>query len=243
MKNRSILRKYAAILTLAISAIVLLPIACTEKKHDEVIPVTGVTLNTSDALLLAGKTLALDAIVEPAEATNKTVTWRTDDDHVATVNTAGEITAIALGTAMITAFTDDGKYTATCTVTVVKTYTITMTTQAAEVTLGLAIPLETDLFIDWGDGIEGKINDADYNYPCDVGFSLSFSHNYSDVSSHNITITGNILSLDCGNNQLTTLDVSSATALLWFRCNSNQLTKLDVSRILSLKICIALKIS
>ena len=86
-----------------------------------VISVTGVSLNKSVMFLQEG-TMAeesLIAIVEPADATNTEVTWESDNLDVATVDNNGKVTAIALGTAKITATTVDREKTATCEVTVV----------------------------------------------------------------------------------------------------------------------------
>ena len=52
----------------------------------------------------------------PNNATNKNVTWRSDDSNVATVNN-GVITAMQRGKAIITATAYNGKYSST-TVTV-----------------------------------------------------------------------------------------------------------------------------
>lgn len=64
-----------------------------------------------------GDTETLVATVAPANATDKTVTWSSDDTEVATV-TNGLVTAIGAGTATITVTTTDGSFTATCSVTV-----------------------------------------------------------------------------------------------------------------------------
>lgn len=81
------------------------------------VAVTGVTLNKSSIELTAGETETLTATVAPAEATNKNVTWASDDESVATV-AAGVVTAVAEGTCTITVTTVDGGKTATCDVTV-----------------------------------------------------------------------------------------------------------------------------
>ena len=85
----------------------------------ENIPVTGITLNTTTASLEVGKTTTLTATVEPSDATNKSVTWRSSDNSVATVAADGTVTAVKAGTATITATAegDNSKF-ATCTVTV-----------------------------------------------------------------------------------------------------------------------------
>lgn len=77
--------------------------------------VTSITLSSTTMNLEVGQTGTLTATVTPDNATNKTVTWTTSNDKVATVAN-GVVTAVGKGTATITAAAD-GK-TATCTVTV-----------------------------------------------------------------------------------------------------------------------------
>ena len=81
------------------------------------IPVTGVSLSTNTLSLTEGGTGTLAATVEPDNATNKTVTWSSDDESVATVNN-GVVTAHSAGNATITVTTGDGNRTAVCVVTV-----------------------------------------------------------------------------------------------------------------------------
>lgn len=81
------------------------------------VPVTGVTLDKQTLELYTGDSQPLTATVQPANATNKNVTWSTSDATVATVQD-GTVTAVAAGTATITVTTEDGSHTATCKVTV-----------------------------------------------------------------------------------------------------------------------------
>lgn len=81
------------------------------------VPVTGVSLNTNTLNLIEGDTDTLTATVEPDNATNKNVTWSSDDESVATVND-GVVTAVTTGTATITVTTEGGSKTAVCVVTV-----------------------------------------------------------------------------------------------------------------------------
>ena len=82
------------------------------------VAVTGVTVSPATATLSLGATQQLTPTVAPANATNKTVSYSSNNTNVATVNTAGIITAIASGTATITVTTQDGAKTATSVVTV-----------------------------------------------------------------------------------------------------------------------------
>ncbi|MFA7032260.1 MAG: Ig-like domain-containing protein [Bacilli bacterium] len=81
------------------------------------ISVTSVALSDSTATVSIGSTKTLIATVSPSNATNKAVSWSTNNSSVATVN-EGVITAVAEGNATITVTTSDGGYTATCSVTV-----------------------------------------------------------------------------------------------------------------------------
>lgn len=80
--------------------------------------VTGVKLNKNTTTIKVGGTETLTATVEPANATNKAVTWSSDNISVATVDANGLVTAVAEGSATITVTTEDGNKTATCTVIV-----------------------------------------------------------------------------------------------------------------------------
>ena len=88
--------------------------------------VTGVTLNTSTLELIAGDTESLTATVAPSDATNKAVTWESNNTAAATVDANGKVTAVAAGEATITVKTKDGEKTAICTVTV-KAATVAVT--------------------------------------------------------------------------------------------------------------------
>ena len=79
--------------------------------------VTGVSLNKSTTSLTVGNSETLIATVSPTDATNKNVTWSSNNSSVAIVSN-GTITAIATGSATITATTVDGSKTASCSVTV-----------------------------------------------------------------------------------------------------------------------------
>ena len=85
------------------------------------VSVTGVTLSQNEAHLYYNRTpntLTLTATVAPDNATDKTVTWTSSNPSVATVEN-GVVTAVACGTAVITATAADGSgASASCTVTV-----------------------------------------------------------------------------------------------------------------------------
>lgn len=90
------------------------------------VPVTSIELDIVEIELIEGETVQLRATVMPNNAYNKTVTWTSSDESVATVDGNGFVTAAAAGSATITAMTNDGtELSASCTITV-KPHTPTM---------------------------------------------------------------------------------------------------------------------
>ncbi len=91
---------------------------CSVTVKAKVVSVTGISLNTTSLTMTEGDTQTLTATVSPSNATDKSVTWTTNNSSVATVSSSGVVTAKSPGTATITVKTNDGGKTATCTVTV-----------------------------------------------------------------------------------------------------------------------------
>ena len=81
-----------------------------------VVAVTSVTVSSKTLNLEVGQTRTLTATVTPDNATDKTVTWTSSNDKVATV-VDGTVAAVGEGTATITATAANGKKD-TCKVTV-----------------------------------------------------------------------------------------------------------------------------
>ena len=88
---------------------------CTVTVSENVIEVTGISLNQTSLELNIKETFTLTATVVPDNATDKTVTWRSSDERVATVS-KGVVTAVGEGSATITATA--GNESATCKVNV-----------------------------------------------------------------------------------------------------------------------------
>ena len=79
---------------------------------------TGVSLNKATTSIAVGANETLVATVAPADATDKSVSWASDDTDVATVDSDGKVVGVAAGTATITVTTTDGDFTDDCEVTV-----------------------------------------------------------------------------------------------------------------------------
>ncbi|GIQ69040.1 hypothetical protein DUZ99_07640 [Xylanibacillus composti] len=83
------------------------------------ISVTGVSLAPPTLTLVEGQVpQMLSVTVEPADATNQAVAWSSDRPDVAAVDSAGVVTPVSAGTAVITVTTEDGAHTASAVVTV-----------------------------------------------------------------------------------------------------------------------------
>lgn len=88
-------------------------------------PVSGISLSKSSASMYVGDSpLALTAAITPSNASDKSVVWSSSDASVASV-TAGSgldatVTPVAAGTATITVSTQDGKFSASCVLTVMQ---------------------------------------------------------------------------------------------------------------------------
>lgn len=87
------------------------------------IAVSGIRLDASSKTVGIGESFQLIAVVSPADAANKGVSWSSSDATIAAVDGYGRVTALQTGHCRITASTDDGHYTAFCDVTVTETPT------------------------------------------------------------------------------------------------------------------------
>ena len=85
---------------------------------DVVISVKGIDLDHTSATVYTGDlTYTLTPIFDPSNATNKTVSWSSSNEAVATVD-GGVVTLIKKGSTVITATSEDGGFEATCELTV-----------------------------------------------------------------------------------------------------------------------------
>lgn len=83
------------------------------------VAVESVTLNQVTIDVNVGDEANLIATITPADATTQTLKWESSDDEIVTVDAAGKVTGVKVGSATITVTsTADATKTATCTVTV-----------------------------------------------------------------------------------------------------------------------------
>lgn len=91
---------------------------CVVTVKSEIVKVTGVTLDKTAVNLEVGESTVVKESVQPENATDKTVSWSSKNETVASVDN-GKITALKEGIAEIIVTTADGNKTATCTVNVI----------------------------------------------------------------------------------------------------------------------------
>lgn len=89
---------------------------CTVTVNEKDIEVESVELNKTEAELVVGETLRLEATVLPEEASGLTVTWSSSAPEIASVDDEGNVSGVAEGEATITV--EVGGVKATCNVTV-----------------------------------------------------------------------------------------------------------------------------
>jgi hypothetical protein len=128
--------------------------------QDNTVAVTGIGVSPGTLELNADQDGQLTATVQPSIATWKDVIWSSSNAGVATVSASGLVHAVAAGTAVITAATMDGNYTAAAAVTVKQppksTYSFSFPAPqavAAGTAASLPVTLQTD-----APGSEGYTN-------------------------------------------------------------------------------------
>ncbi len=178
----------------------------------DTVEVTGVSLNKSSLDLNDGDTYTLKATVTPSDATNKELTWTSDDKDVATVNSTGKVTAKGEGTCTIKATAKDGsgEYD-TCDVTVgedgsdlrLSNDSIDMESND-EITVKLYLPdgYDTsdvdDIEYDSDDPDVAEVTDYDdYSNDDYILFTISSYDEGSATITFDLEIDGDDYSIDC----------------------------------------------
>lgn len=100
------------------------------------VKVESISLNHTSKTLEMGTNFSLTATILPENATDKRYTWSSSNPAVATVSESGLVQSVAKGTTTITATSQNGSKTATCSVTVNPPVAVTdIKVEPAEVTI------------------------------------------------------------------------------------------------------------
>ena len=127
----------------ALAALSLL-MACTPEENgadnnqsgnggDKTVHVTGISLDRNSATIKEGEYITLVATVTPSNADNKSVSWSSSSDAVATVDASGKVIGVKAGSATITATAADGGMKATCSLSVEANIATSVTVEAKNI--------------------------------------------------------------------------------------------------------------
>ena len=136
----------------------------------------SIQISAKNTTLEIGNTVTLAATVLPAEATEKSVVWKSSDEKVATVSSEGVVTGITKGNAFIIASTSDGtNLSDTCQVNVIDKVVNYMTISDITANKGTSVVLpvsminedeitgfQCDIYLP--DGFLIEQIDGDYNF-------------------------------------------------------------------------------
>ena len=142
------------------------------------IPVTGITLDMTEMTLEEGEMTALKATIEPLGASDPTIIWTSSNEKAAIVSD-GVVKALTEGTAIITATTQDGGFTAKCAVSVKAPdagYTVKM---PADTTAAIGSTVQIPVSVSNEDGKTG------YN-----AFDISFTYDPTVLELASTTLPG-----------------------------------------------------
>lgn len=117
---------------------------------DRKIFIEEISLDQSEVTLDVGENASLSVALVPENASDKSVTWRSDNSAIATVDENGYITAVGKGTTRITCTTADGsELKAQCDVTVQQPVTsVVLNYKSCEILKGGALQLQASVFPD-----------------------------------------------------------------------------------------------
>ena len=94
------------------------PVSPNDNNNNNIVYVTGVTVTPATLTIEPDSSQQLAVSVLPGNATNKSVSWSSDNTSVATVDANGLVKGVSTGTANIIVATDDKGKTATAQITV-----------------------------------------------------------------------------------------------------------------------------
>ncbi len=151
----------------------------------------SVSLNTESVTLVRGSTNQLTATVLPVDASDKSVTWSSGSNGIATVSSTGLVTAVGIGVTTITVETVNGK-TAECEVTVVAPSVDTITISGANT---VDIGTTTQLSIANASGeTTGEVSSLDLVWSSSDTTKATVSSNglVTGIGAGSVTITASV---------------------------------------------------
>ena len=159
----------------------LLVVSSLYPLRGEAAAVTHVTVNPTTLVLVVGANATVVATVHPAVALNRSVTWASSNEAVATVNAQGRVTGESPGLAIIRVTTTDGARTASVAVSVVPP-PVRVTGVALSQPGGEPLaPTNRSLTVGQTDGLDATVSPANASNPAVV-----WSSSNSQVAAVNV---------------------------------------------------------
>ncbi len=159
----------------------------------------GITLNAHEESMTLGTTFTLTEVITPSTAVNKTVTWSSSDNTIATVSASGVVTPIAVGSALIKVQTVDGSCADACFVTVTKEDVTGITLKKYQATLKIGATVTISPVI-------APTNASD----------KSVTYSSSNPSIANVSAAGVITATAVGNSTISVQTVDRGYTTLFF---------------------------
>lgn len=226
---------------------------------------TGITLSQATLRMKVDDMYTLKPTIAPETASNKNVIWSSSNESIARVDESGQVTAIAEGTAIITATSQHGHKTAPCEVVVISgsvsgTSKIVFSTSRAPgeniiLRFGASEADRADCWIDLNNngtqdaGEDITVFDEDVTYKVDVPIITVYGE-IADFRSMRGTNGNGITDIDVSNNKLLRrfeinlcdidyIDFSQNSILeeIYIR-SCKQISSVDVSKLTNLKFLV-----
>lgn len=118
------------------------PISCIVTITKEVIPAEGFGITPTSDTIKIGETTQITPIFTPENTSDKSVTYVSSDESVATVSADGVVTGVKVGMAVIQCTANASGKTASCSITVEQSVTLSLTPSERELAKGKSFTIK-----------------------------------------------------------------------------------------------------
>jgi hypothetical protein len=204
--------------------------SCSKDDNNDKTDVTGITLNETYLSLEKGHEISITYNISPSDATEKEISWSTDDANIATVNNDGKVTGINLGPATITATAQSG-ITAACDVAVydgTETQRLEWKGVTKEISLSFNNPPSPVVMVLYNDNDEFVKTITWIGNPFSAPVNGSIKSTDPIIENLGLIENNELTHLDCSNNSITNLlFYNSVTTLKCDNCPDLEIVNID----------------
>lgn len=172
----------------------------------DTVPINSISFDEESVTLTGQETVKLGVTIDPSTATPKDLVWSSSDENVVTVSDEGYVTSTGKGEATITASSQDGTKTATCTITVMNPAKEIIANVPSLMKLGAMIQLQASLIGDLPGETDGASSYAWNSLDSSVAKVTANEEEESTATLEAVALgnTEIIVSAMCGQTPLTT---------------------------------------